>query len=111
MGARSASAKLPVDLHAGGMDDPLIEQVSQGQLLFVQSLDALRQEPLHSCPEACETGDVQSPRFQRRGHLGRVGLIEAMDAAATHHKGTDGEAGPNVQPTPCPVGRAVPCVR
>ena len=86
-----------VDLHAGGMDDPLIEQVSQGQLLFVQSLDALRQEPLHPCPEACETGNVQSPRFQRRGHLRRVDLIEAMDAAATHHKGTDGEAGPNVQ--------------
>ena len=81
------------------MDDPLIEQVRQGQLLFVQSLDVLRQEPLHPCPEACETGDVQSPRFQRRGHLGRVDLIEAMDAAATHHKGTDGEAGPNVQPT------------
>ncbi len=88
-----------VDLHAGGMDDPLIEQVRQGQLLFVQSLDVLRQEPLHPCPEACETGNIQRPRFQRRGHLGRVDLIEAMDAAATHHKGTDGEAGPNVQPT------------
>ena len=86
-----------VDLHAGGMDDPLIEQAGQGQLFFVQSLDALRQEPLHPRPEACEAGDVQGPRFQRRGHLGRVGLIEAMDAAAAHHEGTDGEAGPNVQ--------------
>lgn len=50
-----------VNFHTGSMDDFLIEQACQSRFFFVQSFDALRKYPLHTCPEAREAGNIQRP--------------------------------------------------